>query len=139
MEAQHRCWPVGFFPLSRSFASSTPQLLPRCALIFPSQACILRFAISSTVTCFPFCFKCFSIRSASCVVFGISQGCSSYRVLVVSSKTLFFASKYLTSRPHFVAMRPMFSFFEPVMRFTHFFGNLAYGCGMHVKQSRILP
>src|SRR5262245_53926554 len=79
MEAQHRCWPVGFFPLSRSFASSTPQLLPRSALIFPSQVWIVRFATSSTVTCFLFCFKCFLIRSASCVVFGISQGCSLYR------------------------------------------------------------
>src|SRR4030095_58824 len=123
MEAQHRCCPVGFFPLSRSFASGTPQLLPRSALIFPSQVWIVRFATSSTVTCLLFCFKCFLIRSASCVVFGISQGCSLYRVLVVISKMLFFASRYLTSRPHFVAMRAMFSFFEPVMRFTHFSCN----------------
>ena len=42
----------------------------------------------------------------------ISQGCSLYRVLVVSSKMLFFASRYLTSRPHFVAMGLCFPFWS---------------------------
>ena len=107
-------------PLVTQLRFEHPAIVATLCANISSQVCILRFATSSTVTCFPFSFKCFSIRSASCVVFGISQGCSSYRVLVVSSKTLFFASRYLTSRPHFVAMRPMFSFFEPVMRSTRF-------------------
>src|SRR5674476_357060 len=68
--------------------------------MLPSQVCILNFATSSRVTRFLSCFKWFFIRSASCVVFGTSQVCSSYRLLVVSSRISFFDSRYLMSREH---------------------------------------
>src|SRR5687768_8159421 len=74
--------------------------------MLPSQVCILSFATSSKVTRFPCCLRWSLIRSATCVVFGISQVCSTNRLLVTRSRISFFDSRCLTSREQGSINRP---------------------------------